>query len=111
VRTVGFPSLAFVEIIGLVTVATLLCERRLSLASYPGWDQPEVIDALRHGWPCAFGPGQLIIQEGAPADAFYLLIRGSVEVTQRRGDDVVRLARQGWRFLWRDGPARKRAAQ
>jgi CRP-like cAMP-binding protein len=34
----------------------------------------------------------LILQEGAVADAFYLLIGGNVEVTQGRGKDLVRLA-------------------
>ena len=129
----------FVKVMALVTVATLLHERRFTLhpsgyqlrqtvrplpspdrkfrfriteraprltdkttsrppaetevlASYPGWDQPEIIVALRDVSPRGFAPGEVILQEGAPADAFYLLTRGSVEVTQRRGDNVIHLA-------------------
>lgn len=53
-----------------------------ALAAFPGHDIPAVREALAGAVAQAFGPGTVIIREGDPADAFYLLERGSVRVTR-----------------------------
>lgn len=62
------------------------------LATFPGADEPAVQAALAGAARRGFAPGTVIVQEGAPADAFFLIERGSVVVTRRTGDGVQTLA-------------------
>lgn len=57
------------------------------LATFPGADKPEVSQALHEGEYKDFAPESVIIKQGDPADAFYLLVSGHVEVlrTDARG--------------------------
>ena len=53
-----------------------------ALAAFPGHDQPAVREALAGAAREVFAPGAVIVREGEAADAFYLIERGSVEVTR-----------------------------
>jgi CRP-like cAMP-binding protein len=53
-----------------------------ALASFPGQDLPVVREALAGALTETWAAGALIIREGDPADAFYLVDRGSVDVTK-----------------------------
>jgi len=66
-----------------------------SIASFPGSDEPAVRDALATAAVRQFAAGTVIVREGEPADAFYLLERGSVEVTRRLGGETRTLASLG----------------
>lgn len=50
------------------------------LATFPGADNPEVAKALHEGKYQDFEAREVIIKQGDPADAFYLLTAGHVEV-------------------------------
>jgi cAMP-dependent protein kinase regulator len=57
------------------------------LATFAGADKPEVSQALHEGKYQDFAAGAVIIKQGDPADAFYVLVSGKVEVirTNSRG--------------------------
>ena len=52
----------------------------ICLATFPGADKPEVVQALREGEHKEFASGAMIIKQNDVADAFYVLISGRVEV-------------------------------
>ena len=55
-----------------------------ALAAFPGHDEPAVRAALAGASRQAFEAGAVIIRQGDPADAFYLLEQGSVDVSRVR---------------------------
>jgi len=69
-------------------------ERRL-VHTFPG-APPEVLATLsprvRH---VRVGSGEVVVAEGDPADAFYIVIAGEAEVAQRAGDGTVYLSTLG----------------
>lgn len=67
-----------------------------SLASFPGHDQPVVRDALTTATRQGFAAGAVIVREGEAADAFYLLERGSVEVTRAGAGVLATLSEGDW---------------
>jgi CRP-like cAMP-binding protein/cytochrome P450 len=52
-----------------------------ALATFPGHDQPTVQQALSRATRQRFAAGAIIVREGDPADAFYLLEKGTVAVS------------------------------
>lgn len=62
-------------------VETALAEEE-ALATFPGHDLPAVREALAGAVRRPFDAGAVIIREGDPADAFYLVEKGSVVVTR-----------------------------
>jgi len=54
------------------------------LAYLTKYERVTVADALE---PASFVDGEVIIQQGAPGDKFYLIIEGAVKVLQRTQDD------------------------
>lgn len=62
------------------------------LALFPGHDDPAVRSALETAVLQSFPPGETIIQEDDPAEDFYVIVRGSVEVTRRSGVASLHLA-------------------
>ena len=63
------------------TSASIVQEEE-ALAGFPGHDEPAVRDALAGASRQQFAAGTVIVREGEPADAFYLLEKGSVHVTR-----------------------------
>jgi len=63
-----------------------------AFAMFPGHDEPAVLQALSRATRRRFAAGTVIVREGDPADAFYLLEKGSVTVTRETGGVVQRLA-------------------
>ncbi len=61
-----------------------------ALATFPGHDQPAVRDAIGGATRQAFADGAVIVREGDPADAFYLIEKGQVHVI--KGPQATRLA-------------------
>ena len=66
-----------------------------ALAAFPGHDEPAVRAALDGATRQTFEAGTVIIREGDPADAFYLLEEGRVEVTRGAGAATRLLATLG----------------
>jgi CRP-like cAMP-binding protein/cytochrome P450 len=52
------------------------------LAIFPGCDDPAVAAALERAADRTFAAGEIIIREGDAADAFYIILGGSVDVTR-----------------------------
>ena len=63
------------------------------IAAFPGADDPDVQRALAAAETKTFRPGETIIAEGAPADAFYVIASGAADVSKRIGDSEVPVAR------------------
>lgn len=60
--------------------APALAREEVCFASFPGAEKTEVSEALQQGKQTVFSPGAVIIRQGDPADAFYLVVEGQVEV-------------------------------
>lgn len=67
----------------------------LMLADLPENEDPVVQGFLSESKPMTFAPGEVIVQEGDLADAFFVLIGGSVRITRRKGGMDVELDRLG----------------
>ncbi|HEV7404341.1 MAG TPA: cytochrome P450 [Chthoniobacteraceae bacterium] len=52
------------------------------LATFPGHDEPAVAEALQRAAQRTFASGEVIIREGEAAEAFYIIVGGSAEVTR-----------------------------
>ena len=63
------------------------------VAAFPGADDPDVQRALAAAEIKTFAPGETIIAEGAPADAFYVIASGVADVSKRMGENDVPVAR------------------
>lgn len=63
------------------------------VAAFPGAEDPDLRRAIAAAEVKTFEPGATIIAEGTPADAFYIIASGSVEVFKRMDDGEVRVAR------------------
>ncbi len=75
-----------------------------ALAAFPGYDEPAVREALDGATRQTFEAGAAIVREGDPADAFYLLEEGSVEVTKAAPGDAGGDSGR-WRVVRRSRPA------
>jgi cytochrome P450/CRP-like cAMP-binding protein len=64
-----------------------------SLAKVAGHDDPAVLALLSQASPVQFNPNEIILREGDPSDAFYLIARGTVTVSRRVQDQDSILAR------------------
>ncbi len=63
--------------------------RRLPLfASLP---EPDLEQLYRQAEPVAIQPGELLIEEGAPGDALFVLLDGQLQVTKRSGSHDVKV--------------------
>jgi hypothetical protein len=62
-----------------------------ALTKVAGHDDPAVLDLLSQASPVHAYPDEVILREGDPADAFYLVMSGQVQVTRRtdQGSDTV----------------------
>lgn len=49
---------------------------------FPRLTQPQVARVTAHGWVHATSTGQILIEEGAPAPAFFVVLEGHVEIVQ-----------------------------
>jgi CRP-like cAMP-binding protein/cytochrome P450 len=58
----------------------------LFLAAFPGADLPDVLAALSEGRYEDFAAGQVILRQGDPSDAFYLIAQGRVEVLRAEAE-------------------------
>lgn len=56
-----------------------------ALAVFPGYDDPAVRAALAHATAVSYDAGAVILREGDPAEAFYLVDRGRVTISRQRG--------------------------
>lgn len=82
------------------------------MAQFPGADDPEVQRLLRRSTRESHGPGEILIREGDPAEAMYIVVRGEVRVSRavESGDPSRFLARlvEGQLFgeigILHDGP-------
>jgi cytochrome P450/CRP-like cAMP-binding protein len=63
------------------------------VAAFPGADDPDVQRALAAAEIKTFAPGETIIAEGTPADAFYVIASGAADVSKRMGESEVHIAR------------------
>ncbi|HYJ06756.1 MAG TPA: cytochrome P450 [Chthoniobacterales bacterium] len=63
------------------------------VAAFPGADDPDVQRALGAAEIKIFEPGETIIAEGAPADAFYVIASGTADVSKRMAESEVPVAR------------------
>lgn len=63
------------------------------VAAFPGAEDPDLRRAIAAAEVKTFGPGATIIAEGTPADAFYIIASGSVDVFKQMDDGEVRVAR------------------
>ena len=63
-----------------------------ALAVFPGHDDPVVAEVLREAATRSFEAGARIIHQGDPADAFYILMAGSVNVTRESAGTARNLA-------------------
>lgn len=68
-----------------------------ALAQFPGADDPEVHRLLERATRQTFGPGEVILREGDPAEALYVVMRGEARVSRERekAEDSQFLARLG----------------
>lgn len=66
--------------------APTAADEDLALRDAPSLDRAEQDRLLASAEPQTFAPGATIIREGDPADAFYILARGSAEVLRERPD-------------------------
>ncbi len=57
-----------------------------ALAKVVGHDDPAVLRLLSQASPVHFYPDEIILREGDPSDAFYLIARGQVSVSRRIHD-------------------------
>jgi len=64
-----------------------------ALAKVAGHDDPAVLELLSQASPVHFAPNKIILREGDPSDAFYLIAHGSVTVSRRVHDQESILAR------------------
>lgn len=55
-------------------------------AAFPGTESQEVMDRLHEGEHITVAPGKVIVSTGDVADAFYLVVSGSVEVWKKSSD-------------------------
>lgn len=62
---------------------TLLPSEELCLAMFPGSESSEVQEALRQGKVLEVAAGEVLIRQGDPADAFYLILSGEVAVYRK----------------------------
>ena len=63
--------------------------RRLPL--FAGMSDADLDNLYRMSTPLTLPPGHLLIEEGTPGDALYILIAGELEVTKRSGTHDVKL--------------------
>lgn len=63
------------------------------VAAFPGAEDPDLQRAIAAAEVKTFEPGETIITEGAPADAFFIIASGSVEVFKQMDEGEVRVAR------------------
>jgi cytochrome P450/CRP-like cAMP-binding protein len=63
------------------------------VAAFPGAEDPDLRRAIAAAEVKTFEPGATIIAEGTPADAFYIIASGSVDVFKRMDDGEVLVAR------------------
>ncbi|HSJ58089.1 MAG TPA: ATP-binding protein [Anaerolineae bacterium] len=66
--------------------------RRLSLFS--GLEEEDLDRLCRMAEPLTVGAGELLIEEGAPGDALYIIVAGEFEVTKRAGDREVVISKR-----------------
>jgi cytochrome P450/CRP-like cAMP-binding protein len=64
-------------------VDRLLPEEQI-VATYPGYDQPAVREALKQATPRTYGDGEVIIRQGEAAETFYIIEAGTARVTKAR---------------------------
>ena len=59
--------------------------------AFPTLSETQLVDATHKLEPKVYQPGAVIIKEGTPADRFFLIMKGSVDVLVRRpdGDPIV----------------------
>ena len=59
--------------------------------AFPTLSETQLVDATHKLEPVVYAPGAVIIKEGTPADRFFLIMKGSVDVLVRRpnGDPIV----------------------
>jgi ABC-type lipoprotein export system ATPase subunit len=59
--------------------------------AFPTLSETQLVDATHKLEPVVYPPGAVIIKEGTPADRFFLIMKGSVDVLVRRpnGDPIV----------------------
>jgi CRP-like cAMP-binding protein/cytochrome P450 len=67
---------------GRAIIATQAAFEEQVLALFPGQDEPAVAAALERAAHRTFSAGEVIIREGDAADAFYIILSGSAEVTR-----------------------------
>ena len=65
------------------------------LATFPGHDEPAVAAALGRAAHRTFAAGEVIVREGDAADAFYIILAGSADVTRLADGTPQPLARLG----------------
>jgi CRP-like cAMP-binding protein len=65
------------------------------VAAFPGAEDPDLQRAIAAAEVKTFELGKTIIAEGAPADAFFIIASGSVEVFKRMDEGEVRVAQLG----------------
>lgn len=63
------------------------------VAAFPGAEDPDLRRAIAAAEVKTFEPGTTIVAEGEPADAFYIIASGSVDVFTRMDEGEVRVAR------------------
>ena len=54
------------------------------VATYPGYDQPEVQGALKQGTSRTYRDGEVIIRQGEAAENFYIIETGTARATKAR---------------------------
>jgi cytochrome P450/CRP-like cAMP-binding protein len=54
------------------------------VATYPGYDQPEVQEALKQGTSRTYRDGEVLIRQGEAAENFYIIETGTARVTKAR---------------------------
>ena len=54
------------------------------VATYPGYDQPAVREALKQATPRTYRDGEVIIRQGEAAENFYIIETGTARVTKAR---------------------------
>jgi len=72
-------------------VERLLPEEQI-VATYPGYDQPAVREALKQARRRTYEDGEVIIGQGEPAETFYIIETGTARVTKAKDGTEVEIA-------------------